>query len=101
MGNKKLIKALGQHGIHLNTFFMADEIAELLEKFAIEQGFYTYGATPDDLLQFAFLEHMIRVHPELVAEVFSGCDMGCNDAFLWLQDYRFNRFDPAYEVSRG
>ena len=87
----KLINAaLSQNGINQQQYYLDDRITELLDLFADDNG----GSTPDDLLQLIVLDFMIREKPELIKQVFGSKNL---DAATWLDDYRFNRFEPAYE----
>ena len=91
MERRKLINAvLSQNGINQQQYYLDDRITELLDLFADDND----GSTPDDLLQLIVLDFMIREQPELIKQVFGSKTL---DAATWLDDYRLNRFDPAYE----
>ena len=96
MTNKRrtLINAeLEQVGITLQPVYFDDSLFHAVELFAIEQGFDLDGATPDDLIQFMVADYLIRERSDLLHKV--AIDDG--DAMSWLNDYKYNRFDPAYE----
>ena len=96
MTNKRrtLINAeLEQVGITLQPVYFYEPLLHAVELLAIEQGFDLDGATPDDLIQFMVADYLMRERSDLLHKV--GID-DC-DAMMWLNDYKYNRFDPAFE----
>ena len=95
MERRKLINAeLSKVSINLQQFYLDDNIMDMLDLLVIEQGYEHEGTTLDDMLQYIVLNYMNREKPELVEQVFGQANI---DSFSWLNDYRLNRFDPAYE----
>ena len=91
---RKLINTeLEKSGITLQSVYFYEPLLHAVELLAIEQGFDLDGATPDDLIQFMVVDYLIRERSDLMHQV--AIDDG--DAMMWLNDYRYNRFDPAYE----
>ena len=91
---RKLINTeLEKSGITLQSVYFDDSLFHAVELFAIEQGFELDGATPDDLIQFMVADYLIRERSDLLHKV--GIDD--HDPMLWLNDYLYNRFNPAHE----
>ena len=96
MTNKRrtLIDAeLEKSGITLQSVYFDDSLFHAVEQFAIEQGFERDGATPDELIQFMIADYLMRERSDLMHKV--GIDD--SDPMMWLNNYKYNRFDPAYE----
>ena len=96
MTNKRrtLINAeLEKSGITLQSVYFDNSLFHAVELFAIEQGFERDGATADDLIQFMVADYLMRERSDLLYKV--GIDD--SDPMIWLNDYKYNRFDPAYE----
>ena len=91
---RKLINTeLEKVGITLQPVYFDDSLFHAVELFAIEQGFDHDGVTPDDLIQFMVADYLMRERSDLMYQV--GIDD--HDPMLWLNDYRYNRFNPAHE----
>ena len=91
---RNLINAeLEKSGITLQSVYFDDSLFHAVELFAIEQGFERDGATADDLIQFMVADYLMRERSDLLHKV----AIDDRDAMLWLNDYRYNRFDLAYE----
>lgn len=84
---------LEKSGITLQSVYFDDSLFHAVEQFAIEQGFERDGATPDELIQFMIADYLMRERSDLLHKV--GIDD--RDPMMWLNNYKYNRFDPAYE----
>jgi hypothetical protein len=91
---RKLIDAeLEKVGITLQSVYFDDSLFHAVEQFAIEQGFERDGATPDELIQFMIADYLMRERSDLLHKV--GIDD--RDPMMWLNSYKYNRFDLAHE----
>ena len=79
---------LASAGIHLQQFYLDDELNEWLEMFAETQD----SCTADDVLQYILVEYINRnkLCPESASKRFP-------EAIAWLGEYKA-RFDLAYET---
>lgn len=84
---------LEKSGITLQSVYFDDSLFHAVEQFAIEQGFERDGATADELIQFMIADYLMRERSDLLHKV--GIDD--RDPMMWLNNYKYNRFDPAYE----
>lgn len=94
---KTIRQQMAKQGISLESFWFDNRLNSLLETYANSQGYQLDGATPDDLLQHAFLSFMLNRYPDETRQVLG--DQFTENADEWLQSYRFDRFDSAWEAA--